>query len=140
MNIVPVKKTITAGLAVMAVSLGLAVAAPSSASAGNVELYVGPGGAAVTVGSTYRDRYSRDRYHRRAPAPDYRRHATCSPREAVSKARRFGVHRAHVDRVTRRHIVVEGYKRYRGQVKLAFDRNSRHCNLAWSNDRRGGWR
>ncbi|MGF0538658.1 hypothetical protein ACQQ2Q_11735 [Agrobacterium sp. ES01] len=42
-----------------------------------------------------------------------RQFAACAPRHAVKKARWNGLHRAHIQRVSPRHVVVSGYRHHR---------------------------
>lgn len=45
----------------------------------------------------------------------YRHWRSCSPRAALHKARRLGIHRAHVSRVGRNRVVVRGARHGRHQ-------------------------
>lgn len=61
--------------------------------------------------------------HRHGP-PRYGRDF-CDPRHAVGKARRMGVHRAHVVRHARNRVAVRGF-RYGHRVRVVFA-NERGC-------------
>ena len=50
---------------------------------------------------------------------DHHRGRACSPVLAVRKARDMGLHRAHINKVTPRRVVVEGFGR-RGHDRVVF--------------------
>ena len=60
----------------------------------------------------------------------------CSPREAVHKVRGYGLHRAEIQRINDRMIVVSGRKRGE-RILIGMERRSRHCDIAFV---RGGHR
>ena len=114
-------KLIKGGLASAIVGLGLIAAAPQAALAGQSNYGVTIHGThgSVHIGGI------KHRHHDRRYG-----HNICQPGEAVHKAQRNGLRNAHVDRVGKRYVVVEGRKR--GQhVKIGFERNSRNCQVAW---------
>lgn len=118
------KKIIPTGLAAVVFAAGLSLAAPAQAG-GNVSVTFSDKHGSVTIGNGSR-RHGQGYYKHKN-----RRHASvCKPRKALRKARDFGVRRAHVDRVGRRFIIVKGHKRG-SQVKVAFERRGRRCNIAW---------
>ncbi|MGR6430263.1 hypothetical protein ACU5AY_05010 [Rhizobium sp. PAMB 3174] len=65
----------------------------------------------------YRDGYRGDRG--RDFGRDFGRRPACSPWQAVDKAERFGVRRAHVVDMNRRTVVVDGRQHHR-PVRLVF--------------------
>lgn len=113
------KKIIPTSIGSMVVAAGLMLAAPVTANAGQITFSYTHGKGHVSVGSNYH------KYHK--PRRSYKK---CSPRSAVRKAKRHGVRHAHIERVGKRFIIVNGYKR-RAPVEIAFERRSRHCNVAW---------
>ncbi|MEM7461494.1 MAG: hypothetical protein AAF362_02305 [Pseudomonadota bacterium] len=74
------------------------------------------------------DRYVAPRGRRGWHGPGYRHGRWCKPRKAVKKARRMGVHRAGVSRVSKRKILVTGY-RHGYHVGVVFARKSPHCRV-----------
>lgn len=82
----------------------------------------------VERGHYRRDRYVAPRYRRDWRGHGYRPVRWCKPRKAVHKARRIGVHRAHIERISKRRIVVTGYRHGR-HVGVVFARASRHCRV-----------
>ena len=60
----------------------------------------------VTVGNAHAQPVRHLRHPRRAAV-------ACTPRHALRKARRFGLHRAHIRRANRRVIVVAGRSHHR---------------------------
>lgn len=113
------KKTVLAavlGLAAFAVT----VPAASAAS---------PDAAVETVG--YRSGFHghHERWERDRRPHDRHARGRCSPRLAVAKARDYGLRRAHVAHVSRRHVVVEGV-RFGHHGRIAFA-NQRHCPVLW---------
>ena len=67
----------------------------------------------VTIGNGHVEPVRHLRRHRRAAV-------ACTPRHAVRKARRLGIHRAHIRRVNRRVIVVAGRShRHRSAIRFA---------------------
>ena len=74
------------------------------------------------------DRYAAPRYRRGGHGYSHRPVRWCKPGRAVNKARRIGVHRAHVGRISHRRIVVTGYRHGR-HVGVVFARASRHCRI-----------
>lgn len=130
------------GFGAAALVIGLSFIAPATANAGgkSLSLYLEGGNGSVYIGKRDRDRrhnYKPDRRHFPKKYRHYSRNK-CEPREAVHKARSIGVRHAHIDRVGRRLITVEGRKRGR-HVTIGFIRHSRHCEIAFF-DRSRGWR
>lgn len=119
------KNIIPTGLAAVVFAAGLSLSAPAQAG-GNVSVTFSGKHGSVTIGNHQRRHGKTIRKHHKP-----RRHyAVCQPGKALHKARDIGVRRAHVDRVGHKYIIVKGRKRG-SQVKVAFERRSRRCNVAW---------
>jgi hypothetical protein len=109
-----------------AFALALGAIPLGSASAQDMELHLGNNGPRVIMRGDCdpneercrdRDDYRRDRREERRE---------CSPERALEKARRMGIHRAHIERVGRRSIEVRG--RSDGErVGVRFDRWDPYC-------------
>ncbi|MGB7286010.1 MAG: hypothetical protein WBC71_03675 [Salaquimonas sp.] len=120
------KKTLIAGLATLALGLGLSFGAPiTSAQAGSLNLYVTGNG--VYIGGHKQRNYNGHR--------SQRRHAVCEPGRAVYKAERRGIRHARIDRVNPRFVVVKG-RMYGDRITAGFYRDSRRCELAWVKESR----
>ncbi len=74
----------------------------------------------------WHDEKPRDRDWRHGRRHD--RWGSCSPHEAVRKADRMGLRNAGIARISDRAILVSGYS-WRHRASVAFDRNSRHCQV-----------
>lgn len=114
------KKIIPASLGAFALTIGLCLTVPTSANAGSVSLGFHSDRGSIYIGSGHRYKTNKPVFH----------YGKCKPRKAVRKARHFGVHNAHVKRVGRKFIIVNGRKRG-NRVEVAFERRSRHCDVAW---------
>lgn len=124
------KKIITKGLGATALVIGLSFITPATANAGGgIQFHIEGDHGSLTIGHGKRRYYDHDRRWRHKK---HRRHIrnVCRPGEAVRTARHFGVRRAHVDRIGRRLIIVEGRKRGR-YVTIGFYRKGRHCDVAF---------
>lgn len=112
--------------AAVALSLGFASIPFGSASAQDLELHMGNNGPRVIMRDDCDPNYERCR-----DRDDYRRDRReerrgCSPERALDKARRMGIHRARIERMGRRSIVVSG--RSEGEwVSMRFDRWDPRC-------------
>lgn len=95
---------VKAGIAAL-IALGAISATTGSAAAGpdiGFGIYIG--------GPAYYDGYHHHGRHERWQAPP--RRAGCAPFRAVEKARWSGLHRAHVQDVSSRRVVIGGYRAY----------------------------
>ena len=118
------KKILPGGVSaiVIGLGLGLAVIATMPAQARDYGSHKGP-----IIKQGHGKGHASSRHYGHRP---YARHRTCSPREAVHKAQRIGVHRARVEGVGRRFVIVKG-RGHRGKILMAFHRKSPHCSVAW---------
>lgn len=118
------KNLIPTGLAAVVFVAGLSLTAPAQAG-GNVSVTFSGKHGSITIGND-RNRHGQVIYKHKN-----RRHISiCKPRKALRKARDIGVRRAHIERVGRKFIIIKGRKRG-SQVKVAFERRGRRCNIAW---------
>lgn len=101
--------------------LGTLAAMPASAQADGFYFSFGNGGLSSHYTDRDRDRPRHYRHHR----PRYV--ATCTPRHAVKKAYRMGLHDVRVTDVSRRTIRVTGH-RYRHHASVVFAR-APHCPI-----------
>lgn len=104
-------------IAALSALLGLGTLAAMPASAQADGIYFSFGGNGARAGA-YRDDYPR--HHRRHHSRPHLERG-CTPREAVYKARRMGLHRAHVVSESRSAIRVVGH-RYRDHASIVFAR------------------
>jgi hypothetical protein len=103
------------------IGLGALAAVPATAQADSFHMKLGDARLGIHVGSE--PVHWRGDHGRRGR--DFR---TCSPAEAVSKARRIGVRHARVVDVDRRTIDVAG-RRYGHRVHMTFARYGRNCPI-----------
>ena len=113
------------------ISLGGIAGVPAAAQADGLYLNLG-GHNDARVGVYVGDRHA-PRWDRHAPRWDRhdsrwdRQRAVCTPQRALHKAKRMGLHRTEVRRVTRNTITVSGRDRGHRQV-VTFGRG-RHCPI-----------
>lgn len=100
----------------------------------------GSGRIVIELGERSHNRYDRgSKRHNHKFNRSGKKHSSrnrCSPREAVHKVRRYGLHRAEIQRINDRLIVVSGRKRGE-RIMIGMERRSRHCDIAFV---RGGHR
>lgn len=96
---------------VVAGAVGATTATTTAASAGDLRF-------GVIIGDGYPAFRGGHHHHRR-------HWRACSPRHALHKARRMGIHRAYVSRVGRNRVVVRGHRH--GHSQRAVFANTRHC-------------
>jgi hypothetical protein len=113
-----------AGLSVLVFGVGLALSIPASAGAASLgfEFGIGSGKGHVLLGSPHY-RHHGFRHH------GGRRFNTCSPGEAIHKARRMGLRHARIDRIGHRFVMVDG-RRHGSHLEVAFIKRSRNCSVA----------
>ena len=119
-------------------TLAAFAAVPSIAQAGgeNIRLRLDVPGLSLGFSDVenVRDRRDRRGFRSERVFRDHRnfrpRHRVCTPRKAVRKARRWGLNRAHIRRVTHRGPVVAG--KFRGnRVVIGFGK-ARHCPIRFT--------
>ncbi len=120
-------------LVAASLSLGSIAATTAPAVAAGTSIVFDTPGFSVEFGERRSNRWGgRNRGYRQHRFDDGgyrgRRHSRrnrCTPRRAVRKARRNGIHRAHVIRAGRRGVVVAG-RQWGERVVIGFGRH-RHC-------------
>ena len=124
--------------AVIALALGSALTFTQPAAAGSgaaIGIYGANGSIIIRDGGYhgghYRGPYPGARhYEHRQPHP-YRHARECHPRKALRIAEDKGVRGAHVERIGKRLVIVEGRGRRGADVRIGFKRDSHHCEIAW---------
>lgn len=131
-NISMLNKIIPTGLAAAVFAAGLSLAAPTVAQAGGkLSLTINGEHGSITIGDRrHRNGHNGRNYGGHHNHNNHQYVSVCKPRKALRKARKIGVRHAHVDRVGSRFVIVKGRKRG-STVKIAFERRSRRCNVAW---------
>ncbi len=123
-----------AGLSVLVFGVGLALSIPASAGAASLgfEFGIGGGKGHFLLGSPH-CRHHGFRHH------GGRRFNTCSPGEAIHKARRMGLRHARIDRIGHRFVMVDG-RGHGSHLEVAFIKRSWNCSVAWVQRERRGHR
>ncbi|MFK7903098.1 MAG: hypothetical protein AB8B49_09690 [Nitratireductor sp.] len=116
------KKIIPTSVCAAIVMSAVSIFTPANANAGNFSITINGSQGHVNLHRSH----SKGHYSK----PHRRHFKGCKPGKAVRKVSHFGVRNAHVKRVGKRLIVIEGRKRQH-RVKVAFYKKSRNCEVAW---------